>query len=301
MEPLTEAHRRLGQALRQVRKAAGLTIYQVPSPQGDGQYVDNSHVSLFERGMKAPSSEVFEMYVRMADADEAAELRYLYKLMLVAAEDKRQRQRLGGAQPPETVPPQRVEEVASREDVQRHYVTAVNDTTYTFNHTGALELVDCSVTIRAVRPDVYLYYTGFNYLADQRPGVLRAEASSGASLQNVQESDTGALRLYLLLNKPLSPDDVPYTLGFRILVKSSVRAWPRLTYHGGPDTGRLVVEARFRAPSLPRRVWRFGASDALDAEHCQPGSELPPSADGCYAHRFDHLVPEWRYGVAWVW
>lgn len=301
MEPITEAHRRLGQALRRVRKAAALTTHQVPSPQGDGQYMNDGHVSLYERGMKAPSSELVEIYINMAGTDDAAELRYLYKLMQVAAEDKRQRQRLGGVQAPETVPPRRADDVSSREQVQRHYVTAVNDTTYLFNGAGALEQVDCAVTIRALRPDVYLYYTGFNYIADQRQGVLRAEAGSGASLCRVQEGETGALRLYFLLKDPLSPDDEPYTINFRILVSSSERAWPRLTYHGGPDTGRLVVRACFQALSLPQRIWRFGAADAVDAEHCRPGSELLPGPDGCYAGTFDHLLPEWRYGIAWVW
>lgn len=293
--PISEAHARLGQAMKRTRHAQGLSTRQIPG------FV-TGHISNVENGYTPPSPELVEKYIELGG--NGVELRSLYKQMLAASEaaGRLRRQRATPA-PSETLAPQSVEEVGSHEEVQRHYVTDTDQVTYIFNGDGVIEDVQHSIALRALTPNVRLYYAGHSYAADRRPGVLSAEAGTGATLVATPESSTGALQSYFLLDRSLSPaDPEPYMLSFRIHVKSRVRARPSLTFHNGTGgVHRVILHALFGRPALPQRIWWFAAPDVIDAERGQPDREFAVNSDGHYFKDFDNLVPSWCYGFTWIW
>jgi hypothetical protein len=147
-----------------------------------------------------------------------------------------------------------------------------------------------------------MYYTGFNYPADQRTGVLRAEEIAGADLLSAQESPSGALGCYFHLERDLSPEDRDaYRLSFRLSVRSEARAVPCLAYFPTRGGERLHLRACFDAAARPGAVWWFSVPDLVDAEHPVPGHALTGDPAGGFAHSFERLVPGWCYGVAWTW
>jgi hypothetical protein len=299
MQPISEAHQRLGRALRRVREANGATNRKVPKPGTGKPYFSSGYISQVEAGTVTSSTDLIDGYIALGG--DHAELRALYAQVQAAVQESGRTRRRGGDAAPEQ-PPQRIEDVIVHEDVQRHYVTESDDASYAFTGGGTIETVEHIVTIRAKVPNVRLYYAGHRYGADRQPGVLRVDAISGATLAESQESDTGVLRSYFALDRTLSPDDLePYQLAFRLTVNSTAQALPRLTFHNGAGLHRMVLRAQFRAPMLPKRIWWCSAPDTIDADAEQDGHELTADAGHVYRHPFDDLVPGWVYGFAWVW
>jgi hypothetical protein len=304
---LSEAHARLGRALRATRTRAGISTRSVPKtpPAGwaaaDPPYYSSGHISLVEAGATAPSPELVEAYAAMPGAGRA-ELRSLHEQMLAATREAARRRRQGSDTPPGPVPPQDMGEVSSRHDVQQHYVIVSTEADYRFGPSGAIRDVVCTVALRARAAGVRLYYTGFSYPADQRPGVLRVEVLSGAAVLAAQESPSGAVGCYFRLDRELAPDDAePYAVAFRVAVRSERRAAPRLRYFATGGSEQLLLRAAFDTAADPGSVWWFAVPDIVDAEHPAPGQDVPGEPAAVYAHRFERLVPGWCYGFAWAW
>lgn len=62
--PISDAHRRLGLALREARERAGLSLRQLSLDASGRQLWDRSHLSRVEGGIKAPSPELIAFYER---------------------------------------------------------------------------------------------------------------------------------------------------------------------------------------------------------------------------------------------
>ena len=298
---LSDAHARLGRALRATRTRAGVSTRLVPKNQLEQPYYSSGHISLVESGATAPSPELIEAYLGMPGCD-STEIHSLYEQMQAAPRDAGRRRRQGGGDDAAPRPPHDMSEVDSRHDVQQHYLVVSTKASYRFGPAGAIRDVVCTVTLRARAPSVRLYYSGFSYPADQRPGVLRIEARSGASLTAVQESPSGAVGAYFELDRELSPDDpAPHTVVFAVVVNSEQRAAPRLRYFAASGTERLILRAAFEAPAEPDSVWWFSVPDVVDAEHPVPGQDVPRGPAGVHERRYERLVPGWCYGFAWAW
>lgn len=298
---ISDAHARLGRALRATRTRAGISTRQVPkSPRGQ-EHFSSGHISLVESGRTAPSPELIDAYLTMPGC-EPAEVRLLFEQMQVAAREAGRQRRRPGGDAPGPRPPRDMAEVASRHDIQPHYVVVSTEADYRFGPTGAIREVLCTVLLRAKTPGVRLYYSGFSYPADQRPGVLRIEPRSGAGVAACQESPSGAVGGYFELDRELFPDDPePHTVVFAVTVDSGRRAAPRLRYFAATGSDQLILRAGFEAPAEPASVWWFAVPDIVDAEHPAPGHEVPRTAAGRHEFRFDLLVPGWCYGFAWAW
>lgn len=299
MHEITAAHLRLGQELRQVRKSRGVNTRSIPKRHSPPEYFSSGHISLVENGRTPPSPELIDAYVELAA--DGTRIRALYEQML-AASAAAGRQRRGALDTEGSVAPQTLADIASREDVQRHYVVEMNRADYLFGPTGAIRQVDCAVALRAKTPGVKLYCTGHSYPADPRPGVLNVSMVTGARLEAVRESRTGALQSFFVLSEALEPSDPePHTVEFRLTVQSPVRSAPHLRYHAEAGNQQMVLHTRFQAPSLPSHIWNFGVPNVLDAEHPQTGTEFGQDRSGSYSHIFEPLVPGWCYGFGWTW
>jgi len=300
MNPISEAHARLGQALRRARAASGRSTRQVPRLNLDHPYFSSGHISLVEHGRTVPSPELIDAYVALAA--NGAELRALYEQMLAASQESSRRRRRGDDLPDDRLPPQHLNEVSDRHDVQQHYIVETSKADYVFDERGAVKEVNTTVSIRARRAGVRLYYTAYTYQADQRPGVLDVEATGGCTLVGTRESASGALQSFFQLDETLSPaDPEAYRLSFRISVESFVPCLPRLRYYAAAGNQTMILRAQFVPPALPSRIWWFGVSDPIDAEYPQQTSEFETRRPRDYNHVFDRLIPGWCYGFGWAW
>jgi hypothetical protein len=294
-----EAHKRLGQALRNARESIGLSTRQVPKNDPDHPYFSSGHISLVEQGRTVPSPELIETYIRLSG--RGAELSSLYEQMGAASQlaARRRRQPEGSEALP--VPPQRMDDVRDRHDVQRHYIVEQNEARYIFGPTGSIQRVECKVTLRAKTPGVRICYGGYSYPADQRRGILHIEVTGGAIIEEIRESDNGAVQTFFRLNKTLLPTDDPYMISFRVHVKSLVRSAPHLRFHAEAGNRKLILHAEFQPPALPHALWMIEAPSIIDAALPQDGSNVMHESTGTYSRNFDQLVPGWCYGFGWRW
>src|SRR5260370_30065428 len=299
--PISDAHQRLGDPLRRIREQTQVSTRKVP--QASGRYYSGGHISQVENGAVPPSPELVDAYANMAaQGTDRAELRWLYRQMVDASKQAGLRRRGTAAKPASAGPPQQLAQISDRRDVQQHYVVVDYDAHYAFDLGGVIREVTCAVTLRAKSPRVRYYYSGFTYPTDIRPGVLTIEALSGCVVADTQESTSGAVAAYLQLDRDLSPEDLqPWRLRFRVRVASDARSAPHLRYFADEGNEQLTLRADFSAESAPLLLRWFSARDLIDAEHPVPGHDLTRQDFGGYIHRFEHLVPGWCYGFAWVW
>lgn len=293
--PISDAHARLGSALRAAREGAGLTTRQIPKDAS--RCYSSGHISLVEAGAVAASPELVTSYTDIGG--NGAELRSLHEQALTATRDAGRLRRQG---PLETVaaPPQDPRTVQDRREVQRHYIVVAHDARYAFAPSGAIVDLVCTVRVRAKASGVRLYHAGFAYPTDPRPGVLTVEAISGGTVADVRESPTGAIAVYFRLDREVNADEpAPYDLSFRVRVASDVPAAPRLRYFADAGNEQLTMHVDLSAVGSPQAIWWFAAADVVDAEQCPPGQLLEPEDGGGYRHTFDRLVPGWCYGFAW--
>lgn len=297
---ISDAHARLGSALRRTRIAAGISTRRVAKPDGSGTYFSSGHISLVEAGATPPSAELVEAYAAFGNKTE---LSSLYLQMLAASQHAARTRRQGLRKDvTQAGPPRAMDEVRDRHDVQRHYIVVSNQAEYLYGPTGAIREAICTITLRARTAGVRLYYSGHSYPSDQRTGVVEVLPMANADIAEIRESPSGAVASYFLLDYEIFPDDPdPYVLQFRVVVHSDVRSVPRLRYFATEGSQQLVLRAGFVGPAVPSRMWRFSEPDIVAAEQAIAEHELGLSADGCFTHVFEDLIPGWCYGFAWQW
>lgn len=298
MQPISPAHRRLGAALREARKAAGINTRSVPSLRSGRPFFSSSHISLVENGLTTPSRELIDSYVHLAG--DGAKLRALYAQIMAAA-DEAARRRRGVEVEQDVVAPQEFSEGMDRSDIQRHYVVESSSAHCTFDGGGVLRELAYAASVRAITPGVRLCYAGHSYAADPRPGVLTMGRISGAELSTTKESPNGTLQSYFRLDRPLSPQDPdPYVLQYQLIINSDVRTAPRLRFQAEAGNHHLSVRATFAPPALPRQIWWTEAPSGIDADYPRADRTMKSElAD--FQHSFDRLVPTWIYGLDWIW
>jgi hypothetical protein len=296
---ISEAHARLGIALRRVRLAAGVSTRQVPKAPNSDAFFSSGHISLVEAGATAPSPELVEAYALLGG--DRAELLSRYHQLLAASQDAA-RARRQGHQPGLPIPPTSIQAVRDRHDVQQHYVVISHRAEHVFGPNRAITEVIYTVTLRALTPGVCMYYSGHSYPADQRAGVVEISPIAHASLLSAKESSSGAVAAYFLLDRAISPNDPePYILQFRILIHSTLPATPRLRYFTTVGCLQLILIAAFPETALPARTWWFAQPDIVAAEQAIDEHELRPGPGGRFERTFDDLIYGWCYGFAWTW
>lgn len=301
MKPLSDAHVRLGRALRQVRASAGLTTRQVPKSDPHRSFFSSAHISLVERGCAVPSQELIDAYVGIA-GHSRQELVALLAQATAASRLATSARRRGIAPAVSDPPPREVSPGLTRQEVQRHYVVVTNEVDYIFDRNGCIREVQCKVALRALSANTSLCYAGFSYAADMQRGVLRLKPSTGATLLECRESPTGAIQAFLQLDHPISPSDAEnHVVAFSVRVSSIQRALPRLRYHAADGNQQLSLGAEFQSSYAPEQIWRFRGPDVVDAEHPLDENTFFPAPSAVYQHTFEHLVPNWCYGFAWLW
>lgn len=297
---ISDAHARLGGALRRTRLEAGLSTRQVPKLDGSGCF-SSGHISLVEAGSTPPSAELVEAYA--AVGGNSAELSSLYLQMLTASQQAARTRRGGTEAGARSGPPTAMSEVRDRSDVQRHYVVVSNEVHYSYGPTGAIREAMSTIALRARTPGVRLYFSGHTYPSDPRTGVVEVIPHANARIADIRESPSGAVTTYFLLDREISPEDPePYVLQFRVIIHSDVRSIPRLRYFAAEGNQQLVLRAAFPESAMPLRLWWFAGQNAVDAEEqVSAEHELQVNSADAFGHLFDNLIPGWCYGFGWRW
>jgi transcriptional regulator with XRE-family HTH domain len=296
---ISDAHARLGSALRRTRLQAGVSTRRLPKIDGSGTYFSSGHVSLVEAGATPPSAELVEAYAALGNR---AELMSLHLQMLAESQHAARTRRQGTREGTGAGAPKSMREVRDRRDVQRHYIVVSNHAEYLYGPAGAIREVRCTIALRARTAGVRLYYAGHSYPSDQRTGVVEVLPVAHTSIAESQESPSGAVATYFLLDDDISPDDPePYILQFTVLIHSDIRSVPRLRYFATEGTQQLILRAVFPESVLPARVWWFAQQDPVAVEQAIAEHEVRLGADGGADHVFDDLIPGWCYGFAWEW
>lgn len=298
---ISDAHLRLGDALRRVRLAAGISTRRVPKVHDSSEYFSSGHISLVESGVTTPSRELVEAYANFSS--DKATLTTLYLQMIDASREAGRARRLGHeSSKAQEVAPTSVAQVRERNDVQRHYIAVSNRAEYTFGADGVISDVLLTMALRARSPGVRLLYGGHSYPSDPRSGVVEIQPVTNLAVADIRESASGTIAAYFLLGREISPDDSnAYVVQYRVIIHSDVRSAPRLRYFAGEGNQQLSIKAEFPEPVKPTRTWWFAQPNVIDAEQANDKPDISTSSGGIYEGTFDHLIPGWCYGFAWTW
>jgi hypothetical protein len=125
----------------------------------------------------------------------------------------------------------------------------------------------------------------------------------GCKVVTLEESDTGAVKLYAEFDKVINPSDPePYAFSYATKIESQARAYPIVAYQTITTRTLLsTIHVKFSNPSLPHSIWWFACPSLLEVAQPLPERTFPYSESGYYFHRFDDIVPQWLYGIAWTW
>ena len=295
-EPKNPALQRLGLALRDLRKARGLSQRELA-----GERFSDGHLSQVENGLTTPSTVVLEHYAERCGGNYA-HLELLLREALASKEQQRRERR-------NVRDPKRLEdalEAAERDelpDPSRLYSVVESNFRFLHDERGVGTEVRLVMDIRAKVAGMDRYYTGFGYNGDHRRGVVTPEPSFGCTLGEFTESDTGIVNGYFKLGHKLSPDDPePYRLSFRMRLSSDVRAVPPCVGQFKTNARRHMVQLQFTPPTLPERVWWFDVPTVLEMEAAQPAANYFTSdPTGFYFKEFVSPIAGRLYGLDYRW
>jgi transcriptional regulator with XRE-family HTH domain len=294
-EPKSEAHARLGEELRALRKARDLSQRALA-----GTKFSDGHLANVENGLTTPSTDLLEHYVTKCGGT-LTRLTALLDEVNESKERQRRARRGSGSQ--------RIEQVIAsceeggQPDPSALYRIVESDLRFTFNEHGAGTEVRLVLAIRAKVQGMNRYYTGFGYNGDHRPGVVTPESSFGCSVGDFHESQSGIVNGYFKLGQALSPDDPePYRFSFVMKLNSQMRSTPPCIGQFKTDILRHVVQLQFTPPSLPVKAWWFDVGTAIEVDDDQPASQMfALDPNGYYYTAFVRPYAGRFYGIDYRW
>jgi transcriptional regulator with XRE-family HTH domain len=296
--PISETHRKLGEALRQLRLNSGLTQSRV----AEGVY-HHSYLSSVENGCAIPSIKVIDLYIARCGGtdgqrknlanllDDIRNATYETKFARHAAEKGIDSATLKAIERRDLLEP---EDLYTLDMIEMHV---------SCNDRRLPQEVRSLVKIRAKVEGADRYYFRASYNEDLRPGVLTPVPGSGCSMGAYTESKRGVLNGYFRLDRQLSPNDPePYVFSHRMLYNTERRVeWPILITPK-TDMDRIAIHVQFTPPAVPNRVWWFDLTDAWDVWLDQPDSNaLPVDSGGYYFRDWSNPLSNRSYGMLAEW
>jgi transcriptional regulator with XRE-family HTH domain len=257
--PKSELHAQLGAELRMLRRARGLSQRKLAPLVGLESW---GHVSNIEHGYVGTSEQVVIRWAEECDAQPGQLLIMLEQIH--AAERSSEEKRLSGR--PSATYELRAEHFYDPPDPARLYAIDTSDMYFTHDERGVGTEVRITLSIRARKPGLNRYYTGWGYNGSTTRGIVTPDAGMGCRVGHFDESDTGVINGYFLLDKVLDPEDAPYSFSFRMLFHSDQRAIPPTIGQFKADASRHAVHIKFTPPALPVKVWWFDVPTAVEVE-----------------------------------
>jgi hypothetical protein len=174
---------------------------------------------------------------------------------------------------------------------------------FTHDERGVGTEIRITLSIRARVYGLTRYYTGWGYNGSTQRGTVTPEAGMGCHLGKFEESDSGVINGYFLLDKVLTPEDLrPYDFSFRMMFHTDQRAIPPTVGQFKADASRHAVHIKFTPPALPVRVWWFDAATAVEVERNPAAHQVFPfSPDGYYFKEFIRPLAGRFYGIHYKW
>jgi len=287
---MSEAHARLGEELRRLRRGAGRTVRDF-GPYSPG------HLSNVENGHAMPSRDLVEHYLRNGAGDRF-QVYSLFEAARRAGEDARTKSGRSEDAGQVAEPTHR-----SDPEIRRMYYVDSTDSRYFFDDRRVVEELRVIVAIRALVPDVEIYNRVHSYPSDMRRGVLAVECEAGCAVDDIEESDTGSLRLRLRLDRKVQPaEPEPYVFSYRVYISSKEPAHPVLMFQtASGKVARCSISAQFSESALPAPIWWFASPTRYQIEHPVPSNVMKSDSRNFYFKDFANPAPSWCYGLAWLW
>lgn len=292
--PKSELHRQLGEELRRLREAGGMTLRQFAAAIS---YQSDGYLCTVENGRATPSLELVNAYVRECGGN-ATPLQVLLDDIHKADQGRRREQR-GKGQDTAIRP----EAFYDPPDPGRLYHVVTSDIRFTMDERGAGTEVRISLAIKAKLLGVERYYTGWGYNGNTSRGVVEPQSGFGCRIGNFHESEVGAVNGYFLLDRAISPSDPePYPFSFLMRLHTHEPAIPPTIGQFQADAIRHAVHLQFTPPALPARVWWFDVATALEVEDDPLQDHIFPHDPGGYYFK-EFLYPKAGrlYGINWQW
>ncbi|HEV2638163.1 MAG TPA: helix-turn-helix transcriptional regulator [Actinocrinis sp.] len=293
--PKSETLQRLGVALREVRKARGLSQRELAGDQYSG-----GHLSQVENGLVVPSTALLEHYASACGGNYAY-LELMLREVLATSEHRRRERRASERGEVLYVP--NAHDLYEEHDPFRLYSIASIESFISYDRHGIPTELRLLLSIRAKAYGLDRYYFGMGCHGDYRRGVVSLEGGPGCTIGHFDESDKGVHLGYFQLDRELSPSDSePYSFSFHVDYRTHVRSdWPIMS-QPRTDTARYVLTTQFTPPSIPKRVWWFDTATAVETEDDPRDDQIFRRDDsGFYRHVYERLTIGRMYGFNGEW
>jgi len=294
-EPKSELHEQLGNELRLLREARGLTQRRLAQLVGLNS---GGHVSNIEGGHEAPSQESLAKWVQVCGG-QIGPLYMMLQQIHEAVETKKQAQRAANKPAPLVT----AQDFYEPPDPGALYYIVTSDMRFTLDERGFGKESRVALSIRAKVPGVDRFFTAWGYNGSTERGVVRPTSGFGCSVGEFSETDEGVIQGYFKLDRILDPSDPqPYEFSFRMVFNPTTRAVPPSTAQFRSDTQRHSVAIQFTPPALPVEVWWFDVATAVEVELDPPPERVFPDDPGGYYYK-EFVRPRVGrlYGIDYRW
>lgn len=292
-EPLSEAHKALGELMRAIRETAGVSTHEVVN-SARGRHYGSGSISNVENGYQKPGEGMLEDYARQFG--RRIELRLASARVL---EEQRARNLarsghgLANPMPPTVDSP--------LDEIYASYRVEEDHKAFLVDSRGVLTELNIIQKIRAVQEGAHLLSASYSYEIDLRPGVLSVKVSNGATIASYKEDENGSINLLVELNKPMSlSDPEPAVVSYKVIASTDMPTKPLLCGLALAPIARTVISVQFTEPSMPSKCWWFRTRMFTGPEQKPPPDRIMPiSPTGFYFYEFRDVTIGEFHGLAW--
>jgi transcriptional regulator with XRE-family HTH domain len=280
LQAAEDCRRRLGQELKAIRTAAGMTTRQI-----DGY--SSGHISNVEGGKVMPSEKLVLAYAALGGSHAQ-----LLALLRQAQVPRR---------PDPVVAEALSDPHADPHLLRRGYVVEmIEDVHYFGDQRQPLRNLH-RLTARFTTPGARFFPFRHTIDEDARRGVSQVLPVDGCDIALLEESDDGVIYCVLEVD-PAARDDLGRsTFSWNIELRTDVVGRPRADAGSTSRIPLVTKRVQFDGSAPPAEVWWFRGFDVLGASMSDARqNSIPPNPALLFTHEFINVENEW-WGLAWTW
>lgn len=282
----------LGTKLRDIRRAAGKTTYEIQ--RVDGNFYGSGTISSIEGGYAVPSEAVITAYGALGGN---------YAELVVLLRKARQ---VPTGYTPETAEirdfEQALQDVHADPNILRlgYDMEMVESSDY-FNQYRVPGRIIHKVSLHARSPRTRFFVFRYGYEYDLRPGVASVQAGLGCSIALLTESKGGVLYTVLEFDSGVTNNFGLCSFSWAIAVQSEQPASAKTEAVSSHPIKHLNKQVSFDAAATPAKIWWLRGRDPLTfGLDPAPHQILKTNSAHHYFKDFYDVEAE-RCGLAWKW
>jgi len=290
--PKSPAAVMLGTKLRDIRRAAGKTTYEIQ--RVDGNFYGSGTISSIEGGYSVPSEAIIAAYVGLGG--NYAELMTLLR---------KARQAPTGHTPGMTEVrefEQALQDVHADPNILRlgYDVEMVESSDYFNKHrVPSRSIYKVSLHTRSPRTHFFVFRFGYEY--DLQPGVTSVQAGTSCDIALLVESEAGVLYTVLEFDPVITNGFGLCSFSWTITVQSDQPSPPYTDAASSSPIKYLNKQVSFDSAVAPTEIWWFRGRDAL-TYGLDPASHQILKANPAHHYFKDFYdIEDELCGLAWKW